>query len=117
MVGAAGGNVDAVVWQPRGSAFTTGSSDKSGLPLIGNPLVTEEAEAAASSRFVATKCHDGRFPTFTLLYLLLASSSFCLPLCFAFCVLLATLPLFRFSLFGVDLFNLAFDCLGSFHRL
>ena len=55
---------------------------------------------------------------FTLLYLLLAISSFCLPLCFAFCVPLATLPLFRFSLPGVDLFDVLFDwCLGSFHRL
>ena len=46
---------------------------------------------------------------FTLLYLLLAFSSFCLPLCFAFCVALAMLPLFRFSLPGVDLFDLPFD--------
>src|SRR6185503_15246761 len=89
-----------------------GRSSRPDRAAVSHQLVTEEAEAADSPRFVATKCHDGRFPTFTLLYLLLASSSFCLPLCFAFCVLLATLPLFRFSLFDVDLFNLAFDCLG-----
>jgi hypothetical protein len=45
---------------------------------------------------------------FTLLYLLLELSSFCLPLCFAFCVPFATLPLFRFSLPSGDLFDLPF---------
>ena len=80
-----------------------------------NPLVAEEAERTASSGLIATKCHEGRF---LWLNLLLAFSSFCLPLCFAFCVPLATLPLFRFRLNGVNLFDLPFDRrLGSFHRL
>ena len=83
-----------------------------------NPLVAEEAEAAASSGLTATKRHGGRFLMFTLFYLLLAFSSFCLPLCFAFCVPLATLPLFRFSLPGVDVFDLPFDwCMGCLRRL
>src|SRR4030081_1848098 len=77
-----------------GEPTTVGSSDKSAL-ACSNPLVAEEAEATASSGLIAAKCHDGRFLMFTLLYLLLAFSSFCLPLCFAFCVPLATLPLFR----------------------
>jgi len=46
---------------------------------------------------------------FTLLYLLRAFSSFCLPLCFTFCVPLATFPLFRFSFPDVDRFDLPFD--------
>jgi hypothetical protein len=55
---------------------------------------------------------------FTLLYLSLAFRSLCLPPCFAFCVPLATLTLFRFSLPGVDGFDLPFDWgMGSFHRL
>jgi hypothetical protein len=83
-----------------------------------NPLVAKEAEATASSGLIATKCHDGRFLMFTLLYLSLAFCSFCLPLCFAFCVPLATLPLFRFSLPGVDVFDLPFDWrVGCLHRL
>lgn len=129
VVGAPGD--DAVVGQrvlqrlgfvPR-AYITVGSSDKSPVPacrkLSATPLVAEEAQPTASSGLIATKCHDRRFLMFTLLYPLLAISSFCLPLCFAFCVPLATLPLFRFSLPGVDLFDhLLFDWrLGSFHRL
>jgi uncharacterized membrane protein YbhN (UPF0104 family) len=45
-----------------------------------------------------------------VLYLLLALSSFCLPPRFAFRVTFATLALFRFSLLGIDLFNLLLDC-------
>jgi hypothetical protein len=127
VVGASGGNVDAVVRQralrrlgfvPR-AYIPVGSSDKSALACrFSNPLVAEEAEASASSGLIATKCHDGRILMFTLFDLLLAFSSFCLPLCFALCVPLATLPLFRYSLPGVELFDLPFDWrLGSFHRL
>ena len=81
-------------------------------------LVAEEAKAPASSGLIATKCHDGRFLMSILLDLALAISSFCLPLCFAFGVPLATLPLLRVSLPGVDLFDTLFDRrLGSLHRL
>jgi hypothetical protein len=41
-----------------------------------------------------------------VLDLLLAFSSFCLPLRFAFCMPLATLALFRFNLLGVYPFSL-----------
>jgi len=68
--------------------------------------------------FIATKGHDGRFLPFGVFYLQLALSFFCLPLCLAFGVSLATLPVLRLSLPCIYLLDLLFDGrLGFLHRL
>jgi hypothetical protein len=71
------------------------------------------------SHFVGVpKCQNGRFAAFALFNLLLAFSSFCLPLCFAFGLSLATLPLFSFSLPGIHFVDLLFGRRRRFfHRL
>lgn len=75
------------------------------------PLVAEEAEASTLPAFIATKSHG-------LFYLLLAFNFFCLPLCLAFGVSLATLSLLSFSLFDIYFPDLLFDWrLDFFPRL
>jgi hypothetical protein len=57
----------------HGAYITVDFGDKSprspGLRLSATRhLVANEADAPASSRLIATKCHDGHFRTFTLSY-------------------------------------------------